>query len=120
MDRAYFAVFDGHGGVDAARYAAVHVHVNAARQPKLLTDPAEALKEAFQHTDEMFLWKAKREVRTSNQVSRAVRGPVASRIGGPTSTKGRIPKWLMAKECPHWDGLSSCHLLLRKRTHFFI
>ncbi|XP_063082209.1 protein phosphatase 1F isoform X1 [Cavia porcellus] len=61
VDRAYFAVFDGHGGVDAARYAAVHVHVNAARQPKLLTDPAEALKEAFQHTDEMFLWKAKRE-----------------------------------------------------------
>ncbi|KAM6165057.1 protein phosphatase 1F [Erethizon dorsatum] len=61
VDRAYFAVFDGHGGVDAARYAAVHVHVNAARQPKLLTDPAEALKEAFQHTDEMFLLKAKRE-----------------------------------------------------------
>lgn len=61
VDRAYFAVFDGHGGVDAARYAAVHVHVNAARQPKLLTDPAGALKEAFQHTDEMFLLKAKRE-----------------------------------------------------------
>uniref|UniRef100_A0A8C2W6X6 Protein phosphatase 1F n=2 Tax=Chinchilla lanigera TaxID=34839 RepID=A0A8C2W6X6_CHILA len=61
VDRAYFAVFDGHGGVDAARYAAVHLHVNTARQPKLLTDPAEALKEAFRHTDEMFLLKAKRE-----------------------------------------------------------
>ncbi|XP_012369459.1 protein phosphatase 1F [Octodon degus] len=61
VDRAYFAVFDGHGGVDAARYAAVHLHVNAAHQPKLLNDPAEALKEAFRHTDEMFLLKAKRE-----------------------------------------------------------
>ncbi|XP_047552716.1 protein phosphatase 1F [Lutra lutra] len=61
MDRAYFAVFDGHGGVDAARYAAVHVHTNVARQPELPTDPARALREAFRCTDEMFLGKAKRE-----------------------------------------------------------
>ncbi|XP_040859672.1 protein phosphatase 1F [Ochotona curzoniae] len=61
VERAYFAVFDGHGGVDAARYAAVHVHANAARRRELSTDPARALREAFRCTDEMFLWKAKRE-----------------------------------------------------------
>ena len=62
VDRAYFAVFDGHGGADAARYASVHVHAVAARQPELATDPAEALRAAFRRTDEMFLWKARREV----------------------------------------------------------
>nr|XP_012632165.1 protein phosphatase 1F isoform X1 [Microcebus murinus]XP_012632166.1 protein phosphatase 1F isoform X1 [Microcebus murinus]XP_012632167.1 protein phosphatase 1F isoform X1 [Microcebus murinus]XP_012632169.1 protein phosphatase 1F isoform X1 [Microcebus murinus] len=61
VDRAYFAVFDGHGGVDAARYAAVHVHANAARQPELPMDPEGALREAFRLTDRMFLRKAKRE-----------------------------------------------------------
>ncbi|KAJ1074188.1 hypothetical protein K5549_019780, partial [Capra hircus] len=61
VERAYFAVFDGHGGADAARYASVHVHAVAARRPELDTDPAEALRAAFRCTDEMFLRKARRE-----------------------------------------------------------
>ncbi|KAM9329182.1 protein phosphatase 1F [Gastrophryne carolinensis] len=61
VPRSYFAVFDGHGGLDAANYAATHVHVTLARHEALLLDPARALKEAFQRTDAMFLKKAKRE-----------------------------------------------------------
>ncbi|KAM9371722.1 protein phosphatase 1F isoform 2-T2 [Phaethornis superciliosus] len=61
IDRAYFAVFDGHGGVDAANYAATHLHVNVGLHEEMLKNPAEALKCSFQKTDEMFLLKAKRE-----------------------------------------------------------
>ncbi|KAG8455917.1 hypothetical protein GDO86_001927 [Hymenochirus boettgeri] len=61
VERSYFAVFDGHGGVDAANYTATHLHVNVARHEKLASDPAQALRESFQRTDDMFLLKAKRE-----------------------------------------------------------
>ncbi|XP_060699765.1 protein phosphatase 1F isoform X2 [Hemiscyllium ocellatum] len=60
-ERAYFAVFDGHGGVDAAVYAATHLHVNFAHQKMFLTQPEEALRQAFKQTDEMFLQRAKRK-----------------------------------------------------------
>lgn len=62
VDRAYFAVFDGHGGVDAANYSATHLHVNVGLHEEIVKNPAEALKCSFQKTDEMFLFKAKREV----------------------------------------------------------
>ncbi|XP_037734395.1 protein phosphatase 1F isoform X2 [Chelonia mydas] len=61
VDRVYFAVFDGHGGVDAANYAATHLHVNVALHKEILKNPTEALKGSFQQTDEMFLFKAERE-----------------------------------------------------------
>ncbi|XP_015733014.1 protein phosphatase 1F isoform X1 [Coturnix japonica] len=61
IDRAYFAVFDGHGGVDAANYSATHLHVNVGLHEEIVKNPAKALKCSFQKTDEMFLFKAKRE-----------------------------------------------------------
>lgn len=62
VERAYYAVFDGHGGVDAATYAAAHLHIVLSKQETLQSDAAAAFKAAFKCTDDMFRSKAKREV----------------------------------------------------------
>ncbi|XP_068617175.1 protein phosphatase 1F [Brachionichthys hirsutus] len=61
VDRAYYAVFDGHGGVDAATYAATHLHVVLSKERTLQSDAAAAFKSAFKRTDETFKDKSKRE-----------------------------------------------------------
>uniref|UniRef100_A0A8C6S6K9 Protein phosphatase 1E n=1 Tax=Neogobius melanostomus TaxID=47308 RepID=A0A8C6S6K9_9GOBI len=60
-EQAFFAVFDGHGGVDAANYAATHLHVNLAHHESFSEDLGEALYRAFRYTDEQFVKKASRE-----------------------------------------------------------
>ena len=58
----YYAVFDGHGGVEAAIYAAAHLHCHLVNNSRFPQDISEALREAFIATDDNFVQKAKREV----------------------------------------------------------
>ena len=55
-------MFDGHAGMDAAIFAAKHLHCLLTRKCDLESDPGEALRLAFKVTDEEFIQKAKREV----------------------------------------------------------
>ena len=61
--QSYYAVFDGHGGTDAAVYAAAHLHTNIVRHKAFKTDIHTAMREGFRQTDTDFIVKAEREVR---------------------------------------------------------
>ncbi|XP_060097947.1 integrin-linked kinase-associated serine/threonine phosphatase 2C [Heteronotia binoei] len=61
---SYFAVFDGHGGVRASKYAAQNLHQNLIRKfpkgeiPSVEKTIRRCLLDAFKHTDEEFLRQA--------------------------------------------------------------
>ncbi|KAL8560046.1 hypothetical protein ACOMHN_041515 [Nucella lapillus] len=55
---SYYAVFDGHGGPEAAIFAASQLHVHMLRDPAFPSDPEVALKSAYSTTDRQFLRKA--------------------------------------------------------------
>ena len=61
---AFYGVFDGHAGTDAAVYAAAHLHQYLIQNPLYHMDPVAALKHAFHFADTNFLKKAKKEVST--------------------------------------------------------
>ncbi|XP_051974003.1 protein phosphatase 1F-like [Xyrauchen texanus] len=65
----YFSVFDGHGGVDAATYAATHLHIILSQQEALKSEMTTAFKNSFTQTDELFKIKSKRERLRSGSTS---------------------------------------------------
>lgn len=60
---SYYAVFDGHGGIDAAAYSVSHLHCELAASEHYPSAPAKALREAFVNTDKKFLEKSEKQVR---------------------------------------------------------
>ena len=62
-EQSFYAVFDGHGGVDAAVYASAQLHHHMVKHSSFHTDPAASLRDAFIKTDEEFVKKAEREVK---------------------------------------------------------
>lgn len=58
----YYAIFDGHGGIDAAAYSVSHLHCEIAASKYYPNGPAEALREAFNKTDDKFIEKSKKQV----------------------------------------------------------
>ncbi|XP_076337196.1 uncharacterized protein LOC143239700 isoform X2 [Tachypleus tridentatus] len=58
---SYYAVFDGHAGIEAASYGAAHLHLNLVHHPDFYTDTEKAIKEAFRITDQQFLERSGKE-----------------------------------------------------------
>lgn len=54
----YFAVFDGHGGPKASKFAAERLHLILAKHKDLLSDPHKALTESLEELDARWLEKA--------------------------------------------------------------
>eukprot|EP00124_Ichthyophonus_hoferi_P001407 Ihof_evm10s72 gene=Ihof_evmTU10s72 len=58
---AFFAVYDGHGGVEAAEYTKTHLHVNIVRSLHFKDNIEQAIAEGFAKTDINFLRQAERD-----------------------------------------------------------
>eukprot|EP00055_Hartaetosiga_balthica_P002355 m.3681 g.3681 ORF g.3681 m.3681 type:complete len:392 (+) comp2109_c0_seq1:72-1247(+) len=59
--QSFFAVYDGHGGVEIAQYLQAQLHLNVVEQPEYETDPKTALINGFLQTDTKIVKKANRD-----------------------------------------------------------
>lgn len=62
--QAFFGVYDGHGGVDAAEHAESQLPAAIAASASFATDPQAALRAGIEATDASFLIKAEQEALT--------------------------------------------------------
>lgn len=60
-NQSYYAIYDGHSGVEAAVYAVTHLHCNLVRSQYFATDVHRAMKSSYKITDKCFLEKCARE-----------------------------------------------------------
>ena len=58
--QAYYAVYDGHNGVEAAHYAAIHVLPNIVRHPEFTSDLSKAIKDGIKATDDYFCLRVRK------------------------------------------------------------
>jgi len=52
---AFFAVYDGHGGPQAADYARTFLHANIVNHQSFKSEPAQAIREGFAQTETQFI-----------------------------------------------------------------
>lgn len=60
----YYAVFDGHGGVEGADFAAKQFHFRLAKHESFKTNLTEAIGKSIKALDEEYCAKCKRDVRS--------------------------------------------------------
>jgi len=59
---SYYAIFDGHAGVDAASYSTAHLHHNLVNSQAFAEGRIEdAFKEAFEITDSLYVKRTKED-----------------------------------------------------------
>lgn len=58
--QAYYAVYDGHNGTEAAYYASIHVLPNIVRHPDFNSDLSKAIKEGIKTTDDHFCQRVRK------------------------------------------------------------
>eukprot|EP00940_MAST-03C_sp_MAST-3C-sp2_P001820 g1820.t1 len=60
--QSFFAVYDGHSGIEAAQYAAERIHTCLVREKNFETDVSRALVDCFRRVDQEYLEKVRGDI----------------------------------------------------------